>query len=244
MRILLSGYLGEMGRHVISCAKDNQKIVAGVSLGVTGNEAVPCFESFDEVNVDCDIIIDFSHHSVTIPLLNYAIKKNIPVVLATTGQTDEEKQAIKDAAEKIPVFYAANYSVGIAVLIKLAKQAAAAFPDADIEIVEAHHNRKIDAPSGTALAIGNAILEVRPDAKFDLGRAGNRKREKNDIGINSIRMGNVVGIHEVYISTNSQTLTLKHEAHSRALFADGALAAADFLLGKPAGLYGMEDMLK
>jgi 4-hydroxy-tetrahydrodipicolinate reductase len=175
-------------------------------------------------------------------LLDWAVKNEVPVMLATTGQTEDELVAVKAASEKIPVFFSANMSLGVAVLCSLVRRAAEAFPDADIEIVETHHNRKLDAPSGTALALAGAIKSVREDANLVLGRSGRQKREKRDVGISSVRLGNVVGIHEVMISTGSETLTLKHEAHSRAVFADGAVLAAEFLSGKPAGLYTMEDL--
>ena len=150
---------------------------------------------------------------------------------------------ITAAAEEIPVFFSGNMSLGIAVLCRLAKQAAAAFPDADIEIVEIHHTRKVDAPSGTALMLFNAIKEVRPQAVANCGRAGEGKRTKEEIGISALRLGNVVGIHEVHIHTANQSLTLKHESGSRAMLADGACDAARFMVGKPAGFYNMEDML-
>ncbi len=136
-----------------------------------------------------------------------------------------------------------NMSVGLAVLVTAGKQAAAAFPGADIEIIETHHNRKLNAPSGTALMLAEAMREVRPNSKFVFGRQGSHVREKEEIGIHAIRMGNIVGEHQVIISTDSQTITLKHEAHDRALFAEGALAAAEFLINKPAGLYNMQDVV-
>ena len=150
---------------------------------------------------------------------------------------------ILEAAKEIPVFYSANMSMGVALLAELAKKTAAIYPDADIEIVETHHNRKIDAPSGTALMIANAIKEVRKAATLMMGRSGQGKRAEQEIGLHAVRRGNIVGIHEVLVSTDTETITLKHEAHSRALFADGAMAAAQFLCGKPAGLYRMQDMI-
>lgn len=243
MKILLSGIKGAMGMNVLRCCDENHVVAAGVDINADGSESIPTAKSFDAANADVDVIIDFSHHAATNDILAFAEKNGLPLVLATTGQTPEEKETITKASGKIPLFFAANYSVGVAALIRLAKQAAKALPGADIEIVETHHNRKIDAPSGTALAIAEGLKEVLPDAKFVEGRSGYCKREKGEIGINSIRMGNIVGIHEVIIGTNTQTITLKHEAHDRALFAEGALAAADFLMGKPAGLYNMENML-
>lgn len=246
MRILLSGLCGHMGREVekLIASDPSLTLVAGVDAYMTEPCSVPCAKRFAEAETDVDCIIDFSHHSVTGELLAFAIENGLPLVLATTGQTEEERAQILTASEKIPLFFAANYSLGIALLIDLAKKAASVMGDAEIEIVEAHHDRKLDAPSGTALAIADAIRQVRPDAVNHAGRSGQGKRTAEEIGIHSIRMGNIVGMHEVIIGTQSQTITLKHEAHSRALFAEGALAAAKFLAGKPAGLYDMRSMLK
>jgi len=166
------------------------------------------------------------------------------VVVGTTGHTPEEKEIIYKAAQEIPVFYSGNVSVGIAVLCRMARQAASFFPEADIEIVEIHHNRKVDAPSGTAHMLFNAIRQVRPDAVEACGRAGEGKRRKNEIGVASLRMGNVVGIHEVHICTPSQTLTLRHEAGNRGMLAEGAVNAARFMEGKAKGLYTMEELLE
>ena len=168
----------------------------------------------------------------------------MPVVIATTGQTEEELSAIREASKEIPVFLSANMSIGVALLAEMAKTAAKAFPDADIEIVEKHHSQKLDAPSGTALLLAKAIGEVRPGATFNCGRSGHGKRPKDEIGIHSLRMGGLVGEHEVILATPTQTITLKHEAHSRALFAEGALKAAAFLDGRRPGLYDVNAMLK
>ncbi len=168
----------------------------------------------------------------------------MPLAFATTGQTEEQKGYIKEASEKIPVFSAANYSVGVALLIELAKKTAAVFPEAEIEIIEKHHDRKIDAPSGTALAIASALTEVREHAFHVCGRSGHGKRTPEEIGIHAVRMGNIAGVHEVIVGTPNQTITLKHEAHSRALFAEGALAAVEFIAGKAPGMYDMRSMLK
>ena len=190
--------------------------------------------------VDC--IVDFSHHSATKKLTDYAVAVQAPLVIATTGQTPEERTMIACAAQSIPVFFTSNFSIGVAVLLRIAKEAVKAFPDADIEIVEAHHNHKVDVPSGTALTLAKAIQSVRENAELNIGRHENGKREKNEIGIHSLRMGNIAGVHEIHICTPTQTLTLKHEAHDRALFAEGAIEAIKFLIGQPAGLYDMEKM--
>lgn len=248
MNILLNGISGYMGREVAKLCESGYR-GARLSMGVDphgitdGDIAV--YSSLDEIisldGVDC--IIDFSHHSVTPALLSFAIKNELPLVLCTTGHTEEEIELINHAAKSIPLFYSGNMSLGIAVLVELAKTTAAVFPEADIEIIEKHHNRKLDAPSGTALMLANAICEVRPDSYANCGRSGHGKRVTEEIGIHSIRMGNIVGEHEVIIGTQSQTITLKHEAHNRALFAEGAIAAAGFVIGQMPGIYDMKSML-
>ena len=249
MKLILCGYYGHMAEEVKKLAEAgycDAEILFGVDPGAKDTDGV-CARSFDGVSeavcTDADCIVDFSHHSATSSLLSFAKAKHLPVILATTGQTEEEKSMIRAAAEEIPVFFAANYSLGIALLIELAKKTAAAFPDADIEIVEKHHNRKLDAPSGTALAIAEAIASVRRSAFLKLGRCGQSKRDKNEIGIHALRLGNVVGEHEVIVATAAETVTLRHEAHSRALFAQGALKAAAFLSGAAPGLYTMQSLI-
>ena len=238
MRAILCGANGAMGKQIDAILGD--KIVGRVSID--GENNVP--KTFAELgDVKGDIIIDFSHHSAIADVIAYAKKHGCAVVVGTTGHTAEEKELIYKASEILPVFYSGNMSLGIAVLCRLAKQAAAAFPDADIEIVEVHHNRKVDAPSGTAHMLFNAIRQVRPTAVEACGRAGEGKRKKDEIGIASLRMGNVVGIHEVHICTPSQTLTLRHEAGSRQMLAEGAVDAAMFMEGKPTGLYTMDELL-
>ena len=246
MNILLSGFKGFMGREVLKLCEKGVRdgtVTAGVDIAQDLTGPIPCYASFEYAPSNVDCIIDFSHYSLTETLLAFAVKNRLPLVLATTGQTEEQKQAIKEASAQIPIFFAANYSLGVALLIELAKQTAKTFPEADIEIVETHHNRKVDAPSGTALAIFNAIRSVRENAVKKLGRSGIGKREKNEIGIHAVRMGNIAGIHEVIVGTENQTVTLRHEAHSRALFAEGALAAAEFIIGKGPGLYSMTDLI-
>ncbi len=247
MDIIISGICGHMGREVLALADDpsnGMTVSAGVDKTPSFGMPVPVYPDFGDVKTGADCIIDFSHHSATAALTSFAIDKNIPLVIATTGQTDEEKELIAKAAEKIPVFFAANFSIGVALLCALAKKTASVMGDAEIEIVETHHDRKLDAPSGTALAIADAIKEARPDSETVCGRSGHAKRGQGEIGISSVRIGNVVGIHEVLIGTQNETITLKHEAHSRALFASGAVAAAKFLAGKEPGLYTMNDMIR
>ena len=244
MKVIVNGALGRMGQALL-------RLIAEKRHGATLAAAVDCasgvedvFQSLDEFDGDADVIIDFTNHAATAELLDYATANNLPLVICTTGHTEEELEKIDEAAEEIPVFHSANMSLGVAALADLAKKAASLFPDADIEIVEKHHNQKLDAPSGTALMIANKIKEEREQATYVYGRGGQRKREKNEIGIHAIRMGNVIGEHEVMINTGNETITLKHEAHDRSLFADGALAAAEFVLNMPNGLYTMDDIVK
>ena len=237
MKAIVCGANGAMGQLILaSLGGDAYKV------SLDGLNGVP--KTFEELGaVAADVIIDFSHHSAITEVLSYAKANHMAVVVGTTGHTEDEKALIFEAANHIPVFYSGNMSLGIAVLCNLAKQAAAAFPDADIEILEIHHNRKVDAPSGTAKMLFEAVKEVRPNATANCGRSGEGKRTKDEIGISALRMGSVVGIHEVYIHTGSQCLTLKHEAVTRAMLADGAVDAARFMEGKPTGFYNMESIL-
>ncbi|HIS60350.1 MAG TPA: 4-hydroxy-tetrahydrodipicolinate reductase [Candidatus Faecousia faecipullorum] len=238
MRAVVCGANGAMGQLI--CGILGDAVVGKVSID--GENGVP--KTFAQLGpVQADVVIDFSHHTAVRDVLNYAKSIGSAAVIGTTGHTEEEKQAIYAAAREIPVFYSGNMSLGIAVLCRLAKEAARYFPDADIEIVETHHNRKVDAPSGTALMLFNAIKEVRPQAVANCGRAGEGKREKDEIGIASLRMGSVVGIHEIHIHSGSQCLTLRHEAVTRSMLAEGAVDAARFMAGKGMGLYNMESML-
>ena len=238
MRAVICGANGAMGKLI--CDIFGDEVVGKVSID--GANGVP--KTFAELGeMAADVVVDFSHHTAIADVLAYTKKIGAAAVIGTTGHTPEEKALIHAAAEEMPVFYAGNVSLGIAVLCRLVKQAAAYFPDADIEIVEVHHTRKVDAPSGTAHMLFNAIKEVRPNAWENCGRAGEGKRTKDEIGVHALRMGNVVGIHEVHINTGNQTLVLKHESGSRAMLADGAVAAARFMEGKAAGLYDMESIL-
>ena len=238
MRAILFGANGAMGKLISQLL--GEEIVGKVSID--GENGVA--KTFAELgNVEADVVIDFSHHTAIADVLACAKSLGASAVIGTTGHTVEEKAMIRAAAEEIPVFYAGNVSLGIAVLCRLVKQAAAFFPDADIEIVETHHTRKVDAPSGTAHMLFHAITEVRPNAYENCGRSGEGKRTKDEIGIHALRLGSVVGIHEVHIHTQNQSLTLRHESGSRAMLAEGAVDAARFMVGKDKGLYDMESIL-
>lgn len=242
IRAIVHGAGGHMGSILADLAEkaDDFELVAKVDKYAAGGDILPSLYDFTG---EADVVIDFSHHTSAPELIAWALAHKTAVIVATTGHDDAEKAQICAAGAEIPVFYAANMSIGIALLCELAKKTAAVFPDADIEIVEMHHNRKLDAPSGTALKIADAVRESRPGAPVVCGRSGMAKREKGEIGIASLRMGNLPGTHEVIVTTNNQAITLKHEVYDRALFADGALAAARFLVGKPAGLYDVKDII-
>ena len=193
------------------------------------------------------MIIDFSHVSVLTPLLAYATKERIPVVLCTTGYTESQVNELKEASKQIPVFYSRNMSLGINLLIELAKKAAVILGDQfDIEIIEKHHNQKIDAPSGTALMIADAISSVEDrQMTYMYDRHSQRKkRDKNEIGMHSVRGGTIVGEHEVIFAGPHEVITLSHSAQSKEIFANGSINAAVFLAKQPAGLYDMSDLLK
>ncbi len=241
MRYVIHGACGRMGQVLTKLLREKEPGAELVFADAAGGEGV--YQSLDGIPGTADLMFDFSHHAATAAVTEYASRTGTPLVLATTGQTPEEMELIRKAAEKVPVFFSSNFSVGIAVLARIACQAAAALPDAEIEIVEIHHDRKVDVPSGTALTLAKALQKKREGADLVIGRHENGKRTKREIGIHSLRMGNIVGVHEIHIATDTQTLTLRHEAHDRALFAEGALAAAGYLLGKGPGLYGMEDLL-
>lgn len=244
MNIIVNGAAGHMGREVLKLVNDGYRdscLAAAVDKIMPSADG-PCYTALNAVpGADC--LVDFSHHAATEEVLAYCVETKVPVVIATTGQTDEEITMIKEAAKEIPVFFSANMSLGVALLVELAKTATKAMPDAEIEIIEKHHDRKLDAPSGTALMVADAIKSVRPELYNQCSRSGQGKRDKNEIGIHAVRMGNIVGEHEVMFGTAAQTVTIKHQAFDRSVFAEGALAAANFLCNKKAGLYTMQDMI-
>lgn len=243
MKIILNGANGRMGRIVEEAiqAGGAHSVVARVDWSFAAGDGYSELNQYEGL---ADMVIDFSNHAATQAVTEYCVEHRLPVVIGTTGQTEEELARIEAAAKEVPVFLSGNMSLGVALLADLAKKAAAMFPNADIEIVERHHNQKLDVPSGTALLLARRIREARPQAEFVIGRHENGKRTANEIGIHSLRLGNEVGTHEIIIANGSETLTLKHEAENRALFADGALVAAEFLAEKGPGLYDMRDIVE
>lgn len=248
-KIVLSGCNGKMGKVISSCIKSYQDctIVCGIDLNTIAESGYPVFKSPNEVDIAADVIIDFSNPAILSPLLQYAINKDIPVVLCTTGYSKEQVQELTDASKHIPVFYSGNMSLGINLLIELSKKAALVLGNQfDIEIIEKHHNQKIDAPSGTALMIADGISSVLSnEIHYTYDRHSQRKkREKNEIGIHSIRGGTIVGEHDVIFAGSHEVITLSHSAQSKEIFANGAINAAIFLAKQSAGLYDMSDLLK
>ncbi|MGN0478532.1 MAG: 4-hydroxy-tetrahydrodipicolinate reductase [Hominenteromicrobium sp.] len=248
-RILLCGCFGKMGRVVaqLAAGRTDCVIAAGVDLACDPNASFPAYTSIDAVQEAVDVIIDFSHPSLLSSILGYAAQHGgIPAVLCTTGYSAEQVEALKSAAETQPVFYSRNMSLGINLLIELSKKAAKVLGDQfDIEIIEKHHNQKIDAPSGTALMIADAISEVREgETQYMYDRhAQRKKREKSEIGLHAVRGGTIVGEHEVIFAGNHEVITLSHSAQSKELFAVGAVNAAVFMCGKAPGLYDMSAMI-
>ena len=245
MKLIICGAFGRMGRAVASLAEkaEDTDVVFGVDIA-SGTADFPVSDNIEDFCGEADVIIDFSHHSATAAVCAYAARRSIPAVIASTRHTEEDKALIAATAEKTAIFMSGNMSVGVALLCKLCKEAAAFLEGADIEITEKHHNKKLDAPSGTALMIADGIKKVREDSRYVYDRSSVRQaREKNEIGIHSIRGGNIVGEHEVLFALGNEHITLSHSAFSRELFADGAFKAARFLTGKKAGLYNMEDLL-
>jgi len=253
INILLSGCNGRMGRTIINTVKNSEqyRIIAGIDIYQDNGQAdaFPVFYKLADYTGEGDVIVDFTNHTVanaTETLLNYAVDKKIPLVIATTGHSDSDKAAIKSASASIPIFMSGNMSLGINLISVLAQKAAAVLGmNFDVEIIEKHHNQKLDAPSGTAFMLAEAVSESLPyDAKYTYDRHSERKvRDTNEIGIHSIRGGTIVGEHEVIFAGKDEIVTISHSAASRDVFAHGALRAAAFIVNKPAGMYNMIDIV-
>lgn len=249
LKVLMHGAGGKMGRMIAECAQksDFAEIVCGVDVKEVTDLSFPVCRTLCDVREKFDVIIDFSHASTLSSLLSFALKQKIPCVIASTGHTPEQKEEIYRASKEIPVFYSANFSVGVNVLLSVCRRAAAALGESfDIEIVEKHHNQKVDAPSGTALMLADGISSVLDEAPEYVFARHDRHapREKREIGISAVRGGTIVGEHDVIFAGAQEVVTLSHTAYSRVIFANGALRAARFLAQKPSGLYNMESMIE
>ncbi|MGL4345214.1 MAG: 4-hydroxy-tetrahydrodipicolinate reductase [Cellulosilyticaceae bacterium] len=248
-RILMHGCNGKIGQVIARIISDfsHLDLVAGVDRNLSVPNNFPVFSNIAECDVPVDVIIDFSTATAVVPLLDYALAHKTPVVVCTTGISDEDIHYLEKASESIPVFFSANMSLGVNLLIALAKRATEVLGDSgfDIEIIEKHHNQKIDAPSGTALAIANAITDTLEDdytLRFDRSTV-REKRPKHEIGIHAVRGGTIVGDHDIIFAGNDEVITLSHSAASKEVFAVGALKAAQFLAHKLPGLYDMQHLL-
>lgn len=246
--IILSGCCGKMGNAVVRLTADRNDctIVAGVDIYNNNQCDFPVYKDISMVTEKADVIIDFSNPALLTQLLDFAERKGLSVVICTTGYSAEQVEEIKRASEKIAVFYSGNMTLGINLLIELSKRAASVFgSNYDIEIVEKHHNQKLDAPSGTALMIADGIstvMEQEPQYVYDR-HSYRKKREKNEIGIHAVRGGTIVGEHEVVFAGHDEVLTITHQAYSKEVFAVGAINAAVYLKNKTNGMYAMGDLL-
>lgn len=254
IHLLLCGCGGRMGRAVAEAAAGSDgkfAVIAGIDVTApSAASPFPVYTSPAEFPERAEVIVDFSHHSALPGLLEYAVRTKTPAVIATTGHTDEETSLMRDAAGHIPVFFSRNMSLGVNLLIELCRKAELTLGEGfDVEIIEKHHNQKLDAPSGTALMIADAVKEAASqggngEREYIYDRHTVRqKRDPKEIGIHSVRGGNIVGEHEVLFAGKNEIITISHSATSREVFATGALRAAEFLVGKPAGLYSMADIV-
>lgn len=247
VNILISGALGRMGKKVFEACEESANVKAVCGVDVKNNFDNPAYPVYDEIGKakeHFDVVVDFSAPASLDGILKFCINNKIPAVLCATGYTDADVAKIKEASEKIAVFRSGNMSLGVNVLIDLVKKAAAALYGFDAEIVEKHHNQKVDAPSGTALMLAEGIKEVCPEKYFSYGREGIvGKRDKNEIGIHAVRGGNIVGEHEVIFAGNFETITLTHQATDRSVFAQGAVKAAEYVANKKIGLFNMSDVI-
>ena len=238
MKILVSGY-GQMGKLLVETIQNHQEFTC---VGVVDPLGKTDFQSFKQVNDIPDVLIDFSHPSLLGEILAFATKNKVPIVLATTHYSIEDETQIQEASQIIPIFKTANLSFGIQVLLKACELLREYLPDSDIEIVETHHRQKIDAPSGTAKMILNQLRD--DDSVVYYGRLGEKKREKHDIGVHSLRGGTVNGIHEVQFLMDHEVITIQHQAESKGVFVNGALKASRFLVSQKPGLYDMKDLME
>lgn len=247
-KIILSGANGKMGRVIqnVVSLRDDCEIVAGVDLN-TESSSFPVYSNISDIKETADVIIDFSNPVLLESLLTYSKANKMPLVIATTGYDDNQKAQINDASKECPIFFTYNMSMGINLLANLAKKAVSVLGnDFDIEIIEKHHNQKIDAPSGTALMLADAICEETDSAmKYEYDRHSKReKRTKNEIGLHAVRGGTIVGEHDIMFCGRDEIITLSHSARSKEIFAVGAVNAAVYMNGKDAGLYDMAELIK
>lgn len=249
VRVIMHGCNGKMGQTIsgLIAADDGIEIVAGVDAYDDGRNPYPVFHTIEECDITADAVIDFSAALAVDGLITYCVDKQIPCVLCTTGLSEEQLAKVQAASGKVAILKSANMSLGINMLLKLLKDATNILAPAgfDIEIVEKHHNQKVDAPSGTALALADSINEeLNNDYNYVYDRSQVReKRTQKEIGISAVRGGTIVGDHDVIFAGADEVITFSHRAYSKAVFGKGAIQAAKFLAGKPAGMYDMSDVI-
>lgn len=245
MNVIISGINGKIGKLVYKQAKQNlHNVICGVDKNTIGEFDCPVFKSFDEIKSYANAIIDFSSTEVLTDLLKFSLATKTPAVLGTTGYSAGQEKEILLASKIIPIFRANNFSLGVSVVKKLCETAAKALNDFDVEIIDVHHRNKLDAPSGTTKTLYDAIVAVLNEEKTAVyGRQGAKRRLKSEIGIHSVRGGSVIGEHEILFLGDNETVSVKHTAYSKELFANGALKAAAFITDKKCGLYGMDDLI-
>ena len=249
VKMIMHGCNGAMGQVITGLVADDEEltIVAGIDPNQTKENPYPVFSSLAECTVDADVIVDFASAKAVDGLLAYSEEKKIPVVVCTTGLSEEQVKRVEQASRSVAVLRSANMSLGVNLLLKLVKEAAQvlAAADFDIEILEKHHNKKLDAPSGTALALADSINEAMDNQYHYVYDRSTRheRRDKKELGISAVRGGSIVGQHDVIFAGQDEVITFNHTAYSKAIFAKGAVSAAEFLAGKPAGLYTMADVI-
>lgn len=246
MRVAVHGCTGKMGQLLCDMASRGvygAELAASVALDADEDPRRHVYRSIRSVKEEADCVIDFSNRSAAIEVASYCRERKIALVIGTTGLDVDDDAAIREASSEIAIFRSSNMSLGVALLADLVSRTASSLPDADIEIIETHHVQKVDAPSGTALMLARRAADARGRGEIHAGRSGHGARKYGEIGVSAVRIGRNVGTHEVLFGMGGETITIKHEMYDRSVLADGAMAAAAFIVGKGPGIYGMSDLI-
>lgn len=247
INVLICGAHGRMGKNVLNALNSSNKLIAKCGVDLVedfSNPDFPIYDSIQNINEKIDVIIDFSSPKALNAILEFALKNNTPAVLCATGYTDDDVNKINEASKSVALFRSGNMSLGVNILLDVVTKVTKALYGFDVEIIEKHHNNKVDAPSGTALMLADAVKQADPNKYYTYGREGIvGKRDKNEIGIHALRGGNIVGEHQVIFAGTDETVTISHQATDRAVFAIGAVKAAEYMADKKSGLYNMKDVL-
>lgn len=246
LKVIVNGCLGKMGTTLTKCIQEDNELelVCGVSKEVPYNSPFKIYSKMIDIQESADVVIDFSNHSTLNDVLSFSLQNKIPLVIATTGYNEDELRKITIASKSIPIFHSSNMSLGVNVLLKLVKEATKMLYGFDVEIIEKHHNKKVDAPSGTAIMIANTVKEVLPNIEYNYGRHGNSaKRTENEVGIHAVRGGTIIGEHNIIFAGHDEIVQIQHSAQSKDIFAKGSITAAKYLVNKNDGYYNMDDLL-